>query len=73
MKKYLLYTYILIFATILTGCSAQDRDGLFYNTFTKNMDTFLAYINNHIGSWGVSIIIITLVVKGIILPFMLKN
>lgn len=73
MKKYLLYTYILIFATILTGCSAQDRDGLFYNTFTKNMDTFLAYINNHIGSWGVSIIIITLVIKGIILPFMLKN
>lgn len=36
------------------------------------MDTFLAYINNYIGSWGVSIII-TLVVKGIILPFMLKN
>lgn len=58
---------------ILTGCSAQDNDGLFYNTFTKNMDMFLSNINVYVKSWGVSIIIITLIVKGIILPFMLKN
>lgn len=58
---------------ILTGCSTQDNDGLFYNTFTKNMDMFLSNINVYVKSWGVSIIIITLIVKGIILPFMLKN
>ena len=58
---------------ILIGCSAQDNDGLFYNTFTKNMDMFLSNINVFVQSWGVSIIIITLIVKGIILPFMLKN
>ena len=49
MKKYLLYAYILTLTTMLFGCSAQDSDGFFYNTFTKNMDVFLAYINNYIG------------------------
>lgn len=59
--------------SILTGCSAQDNDGFFFNTFTKYMDMFLSNINVYVKSWGVSIIIITLIVKGIILPFMLKN
>ena len=48
MKKYLLYAYILTLTTMLFGCSAQDSDGFFYNTFTKNMDVFLAYINKYI-------------------------
>ena len=73
MKEYILFCYLLLFNNILTGCSAQDNDGLFYNTFTKNMDMFLSNINIFVQSWGVSIIIITLIVKGIILPFMLKN
>ena len=73
MKKYLLSFNILIIIIFLTGCSSKDNDGLFYNTFTKNMDMFLSNINVYVKSWGVSIIIITLIVKGIILPFMLKN
>ena len=73
MKKYILFCYLLLLNSILTGCSAQDNDGFFYNTFTKYMDMFLSNINVYVKSWGVSIIIITLIVKGIILPFMLKN
>lgn len=73
MKKYILFCYLLLSNSILTGCSAQDNDGFFYNTFTKCMDMFLSNINVYVKSWGVSIIIITLIVKGIILPFMLKN
>ena len=73
MKKYLLSFNILTIIIFLTGCSSKDNDGLFYNTFTKNMDMFLSNINVFVQSWGVSIIIITLIVKGIILPFMLKN
>ena len=73
MKKYILFCYLLLLNSILTGYSAQDNDGFFYNTFTKNMDMFLSNINVYVKSWGVSIIIITLIVKGIILPFMLKN
>ena len=73
MKKYLFCIYTLILVIFLTGCSSNDTDGFFYNTFTKNMDMFLSNINVYVKSWGVSIIIITLIVKGIILPFMLKN
>ena len=73
MKKCLLSFNILTIIIFLTGCSSKDNDGLFYNTFTKNMDMFLSNINVFVQSWGVSIIIITLIVKGIILPFMLKN
>ena len=73
MKKYILFCYFLLLSNILTGCSSNDTDGFFYNTFTKNMDMFLSNINVYVKSWGVSIIIITLIVKGIILPFMLKN
>ena len=73
MKKYILFCYFLLLSNILTGCSSNDTDGFFYNTFTKNMDMFLSNINVYVKSWGISIIIITLIVKGIILPFMLKN
>lgn len=73
MKKCLLSFNILTIIIFLTGCSSKDNDGLFYNTFTKNMDMFLSNINVFVQNWGVSIIIITLIVKGIILPFMLKN
>ena len=73
MKKYILFCYLLLLNSILTGCSSKDTDGFFYNTFTKNMDMFLSNINVYVKSWGISIIIITLIVKGIILPFMLKN
>ena len=73
MKKYLFCIYTLILVIFLTGCSSNDTDGFFYNTFTKNMDMFLSNINIYVKSWGISIIIITLIVKGIILPFMLKN
>ena len=73
MKKYLFYFYTLTLIIFLTGCSSKDNDGFFYNTFTKNMDMFLSNINVYVKNWGISIIIITLIVKGIILPFMLKN
>ena len=73
MKKHLFCIYTLILVIFLTGCSSNDTDGFFYNTFTKNMDMFLSNINIYVKSWGISIIIITLIVKGIILPFMLKN
>ena len=73
MKKHLFCIYTLILVIFLTGCSSKDTDGFFYNTFTKNIDMFLSNINIYVKSWGISIIIITLIVKGIILPFMLKN
>ena len=37
------------------------------------MDMFLSNINVYVKSWGASIIIITLIVKGIILPFYVEK
>ena len=66
---------MLGFASVffLSGCSAQDRSGTFYETFVKPMDMFLSKIHEYVGSWGWSIVIITLIVRIIILPFMLNN
>ena len=58
---------------VLSGCSAQDRSGTFYETFVKPMDISLSKIHDYVGSWGWSILIITLIIRIIILPFMLKN
>ena len=73
MKK--LSALMLGFASVffLSGCSAQDRSGTFYETFVKPMDLFLSKIHVYVGSWGWSIVIITLIVRIIILPFMLNN
>ena len=73
MKK--LSALMLGFAGVffLSGCSAQDRSGTFYETFVKPMDMFLSKIHEYVGSWGWSIVIITLIVRIIILPFMLNN
>lgn len=71
-KRYLVIS--LIFTSILiSGCSATSTDGFFYNTFVKNMDMFLAKLYTFTGNWGISIIIITLIVRGAVVPFMLKN
>lgn len=64
---------LLILATTLSGCSSHDTDGFFYDTFTRNMDTFLSYLYSLVNNWGIAIIIITLIVKGVILPFMLRS
>ena len=58
---------------VLSGCSAQDRSGTFYETFVKPMDISLSKIHDYVGSWGWSIVIITLIIRIIILPFMLNN
>ena len=73
MKK--LSALMLGFASVffLSGCSAQDRSGTFYETFVKPMDMFLSKIHEYEGSLGWSIVIITLIVRIIILPFMLNN
>jgi len=58
---------------VLSGCSAQDRSGTFYETFVKPMDISLSKIHDFVGSWGWSIVIITLIIRLLVLPFMLHN
>lgn len=73
MKKLSALLLGLAGVFVLSGCSAQDRSGTFYETFVKPMDIFLSTIHDYVGSWGVSIIIITLIVRIIVMPFMIRN
>lgn len=58
---------------LLAGCSPQDRSGTFYETFVKPMDIVLSKIHDYTGSWGWSIVIITLAIRLLVMPFMLNN
>ena len=40
MKKYILFCYLLLFNSILTGCSAQDNDGFF---ITLLLNTWICF------------------------------
>ncbi|MGX7112620.1 YidC/Oxa1 family membrane protein insertase [Gemella cuniculi] len=75
MKLKKLSALLLGFAGmfVLSGCSPQDRSGTFYETFVKPMDIALSKLHEYVGSWGWSIVIITLIMRLVILPFMLNN
>ena len=73
MKKLSAILLGLLGVVTLSGCSADDRSGTFYETFVKPMDIFLAKIHEYTGSWGWSIVIITLIIRLLVLPFMLHN
>ena len=73
LKKLSAILLGLLGMVTLSGCSAYDRSGTFYETFVKPMDIFLAKIYEYTGSWGWSIVIITLIIRLLVLPFMLNN
>lgn len=73
MKKLSAILLGLLGIVTLSGCSPDDRSGTFYETFVKPMDIFLAKIHEYTGSWGWSIVIITLIIRLLVLPFMLHN
>ena len=73
LKKLSAILLGLLGVVTLSGCSPDDRSGTFYETFVKPMDIFLAKIHEYTGSWGWSIVIITLIIRLLVLPFMLHN
>lgn len=61
---------------VLAGCNAvKNQQGFFYSTFVKPMRFLLDFFSNHVfnGSYGVAIILITVLIRLILMPFMLKN
>ena len=73
MKKLSAILLGLLGVVTLSGCSQNDRSGTFYEIFVKPMDLALSKIHEYTGSWGWSIVIITLVIRLLVLPFMLNN
>ncbi|CAN7371705.1 membrane protein insertase YidC [Rossellomorea sp. LjRoot5] len=73
MKKFLFIFVLLIFA--LTGCQSATTDGAFFHDYLVNPFSFLIHeIGTFLGgNFGVAIIVITLLIRLVLLPFMLKT
>ncbi len=72
--------YILLLGlttVLLAGCDyskSENRTGFFYNTFAQPMDHLLHWLGNHLNhNYGLAIIIIVLVIRFVMLPFMLSQ
>ena len=62
----------------MAGCDyskPEKRSGFFYNTFVDPMKNVLDWLGNNLlnGNYGLAIIILVLVIRIILLPFMLSN
>lgn len=60
---------------ILSGCAGvENQEGTFYDLFVKPMEYLLKFFSGKLGgSYGLAIILITVLIRLILLPFMLKN
>lgn len=75
MKKLSLFSLFGILLFVLSGCKAvENQEGFFYNTFVKPMDWLLSHLGEWFGgSYGLAIIAMTVAIRLILMPFMLKN
>ncbi|WP_172794059.1 membrane protein insertase YidC [Sporosarcina sp. HYO08] len=62
-------------AVFLSGCAGvEKKEGTFYDLFVKPMEWLLHYFSDLLnGSYGLAIILITVIIRLILMPFMLKN
>lgn len=76
MKKRIgLVTMLMTAAIFLSGCAGvQNKEGTFYSIFVKPMEWLLHYFAELFnGSFGLSIILITVLIRLVLMPLMLKN
>ncbi|WP_164489538.1 membrane protein insertase YidC [Rummeliibacillus sp. TYF005] len=75
-KKLWLISMLGLAPFVLAGCdSVKNQEGFFYSTFVKPMEFLLDFFGNNIfgGSYGPAIILITVIIRLVLMPFMLKN
>lgn len=62
---------------VLSGCDysqEENRNGFFYNTFVQPMDSLLHWLGDNMNNnYGLAIIVITLIVRLAIFPFMMRT
>lgn len=77
MKNKALLATLVGVALLLAGCDysqPENRTGFFYNTFVSPMDSLIHWLGENLNNnYGWAIIIIVLVVRIVLLPFMLAN
>lgn len=75
-KKWLL-AGTMVLVLLLAGCDysqESNRDGFFFNFFVQPMDWLVNWLGSNLNhNYGIAIIIITLIVRLAIFPFMMKT
>ncbi|WP_342387671.1 membrane protein insertase YidC [Salinicoccus bachuensis] len=77
MSKKWLFPIMIGLVLVLSGCDysqEENRDGFFFNTFVQPMDSLLHWLGDNLDhNYGLAIIIITLIVRLAIFPFMMRT
>lgn len=76
MKNLKLFSMLGLAVFVLSGCQAvENKEGFFYSIFVKPMEFLLEFLGNDLfsGSYGLAIIAITVLIRLILMPIMLKN
>ena len=73
--KYILLLLLLpVFLSACNYSNPDNRNGFFYNSFAKPMDSLLNWLGTHLNhNYGLAIILIVLTIRLIMLPFMLSQ
>ena len=74
-KKIGLLSILVLAAVMLSGCSGvENKEGFFYNIFVKPFEFLLTTFGDLFnGSYGLAIIAITVLIRLILMPLMLRN
>lgn len=76
MKNLKLLSMLGLVVFVLSGCQAvENKEGFFYSIFVKPMEFLLEFFGNTIfsGNYGLAIIAITVLIRLVLMPIMLKN
>lgn len=75
MKKLYTMIFVLLLPVLLTGCQSLTSEGSFFQSTFVNPFTWLIHLFAGItgGSYGLAIILITLMIRLVLMPLMLKQ
>jgi YidC/Oxa1 family membrane protein insertase len=75
MKKLYTMIFVLLLPILLTGCQALTSEGSFFQSTFINPFTWLIHVFAGLtgGSFGLAIILITMLIRLVLLPLMLKQ
>ncbi|MET1029935.1 membrane protein insertase YidC [Domibacillus tundrae] len=74
LKKQLLLVLTLLSAVLLSGCQSAQTEGHFFHDYLVNpFVELIHWLGEMLGSYGLAIIVITIVVRLILMPLMLNS
>ena len=75
MKRFGLLTILMTAALFLSGCAGvENKEGKFYDLLVKPMEWLLHFFSGQFGgSYGLAIVVITILIRLVLMPLMLKN